>query len=241
MFRNFQISKIDKQTLFIICTFLFLYAFSTVTPAGTGTGTGTGTSTDKKPVNFIGAYLTTINGNTSSTEAEVTTAPVPLKPTIKIAFDKNVVYDSIWSNNEQSLNILTSTGVKVPAQVFKISDQVNFEERQYIFITPLQELNPGTGYKIVISPGLQAKSKTTIGMTTNNQPVIIEFTTQAEAISKTSEEKSSTNNNVNAPGFFEKSKEKLSITSLVSYIIAGTFLLLGCLWIAVRWFNKKRQ
>ncbi len=61
--------KKNRQTLFIICTFLFLNTLTTATLAA-----GTDTGTDIKPFSLIGAYLTTSNGNSSSTEAEVTTA-----------------------------------------------------------------------------------------------------------------------------------------------------------------------
>jgi len=252
--------------LFLLCTFLFLNAFSAATlAAGTGTGTGAGSGTDIKSFNFVGAYLTTCNGNSSSTEAAVTAAQVPVKPTIKIVFDKNVVYDTSWSNNEQAVNIFTSSGVKVPAQVFRISDQVNFEERQNIFITPQQNLNPGAGYKIVISPGLLAKSGGTLGMSTNNQPVVIQFTTQGETPAQTTGKTTGEslvsapnapqdNSNVNAPGINPVAeslsssptpggtqKKKLSISSLVLYTLAGTFSALGCLWIGVRWFIRKRK
>lgn len=242
MVRNFLISKKNRLMFFIICAFLFLNACSAATlAAGTGTGgSGSGSGTDMKPFNFVGTYLTTINGNSSSTGAEVTTTQVPLKPTIKIVFDKNVVKDAFWSNNEQCLNMFASSGVKVPAQVFRISDQVNFEERQNIFIAPLQDLNPGAAYKIIISPGLLAGSGSELGMTSNNQPVVIQFNTQAETTAKTAEENLSTNSNSSSTTSVGTPKEKLSTNSLVLYIVAGTFLVLCCFWISVRWFIRKR-
>ncbi|MEN6326074.1 MAG: Ig-like domain-containing protein [Syntrophomonas sp.] len=236
--KNFLISKNRRQIIPIICTFFFLNLFSAVTPAA---GTGTGTGTDKKPFNFVGAYLTTSNGNPSSTDTEITSAQVPLKPTIKLAFDKNVVYGDIWLNNQQSLNMFTSSGDQVPAKVFRISDQVNFEARQYIFITPLQDLNPGEGYRIVINPGLLAKSGATLGMSTNNQPVVIKFSTQSETTAKANETNLNANKNENAPGIPEQSKKQLSISYLILYITAGTFLLLGCFWVAGRWFSKRND
>lgn len=232
MFMNL-ISKKNRLILIIICTLLF-YAFSTAAvAAGAGTGTGTGSGT--KPFNFVGAYLTTCNENSSSTEAEVTAAPVPVKPTIKITFDKNVVYDAIWPNNEQCLNMFTSSGVKVPSQVFRISDQDNFEERHNIFITPVQDLSPSAEYKIVVSPDLLDKSGATLGMTTNNQPVVIQFTAQSPS------ESSAVSGPVSSsptPGATQR--EKLSTGSMVLYIVAGTFLVLGCLWIGLRWLTNKK-
>ncbi len=246
MFSNFLLSKKNKLALFIICTCLLLNALSAAAlAAGNGAsngaaGTGTGTSTQKKPVNFVGAYLTTNNGNSSATEAEITRAQVPLKPTIKIAFDKNVVYDAYWPNNEQCINIFNNSGVRVPAEVFRISDQGLNESRQVIFITPLKNLNPGEEYKIMISPGLMAKNGVALGVATNNKPVVIEFTTQSKTTTNTAEQNISTNNNINAAGSSGQAEEKSSLSSLMFYIVTGTILVLSCLLLGVRWLLNKR-
>lgn len=137
----------------------------------------------QKPLSFVGAYLTEISNNTSTTGADITTTAVPTKPLIKVVFDKDVVGDNVWENNQKAVTMQNSAGANVPIQVSRISDTVNFNERRNIFVTPLSNLLSGEKYRIVVSPNLMAKNLySTLGMTTNNQPVIVNFTTAGMAI-----------------------------------------------------------
>lgn len=137
----------------------------------------------QKPMNYVGSFLTQISNNTSTTGADITTASVPLRPLIKVVVDKNVVNDNVWANNQKAVTMQTSAGVSVPVQVSRIPDTVNFAERTNIFITPVNDLLPGERYRIIISPNLLAKNLfSTLGMTTNNQPVTVNFTTAGAAI-----------------------------------------------------------
>jgi hypothetical protein len=237
MFSNFLVSKKNKLALLIICTCFLLNALSAAALAtGNGApGTGTGTGSQKKPLNFVGAYLTTNNGNASATEADITKAQVPPKPIIKITFDKNVIYDAYWPNNEQCVNIFNNSGVRVPTEVSRLSDQGLAESRQVIFISPLQDLNPGEEYKIMISPGLTAKNGVVLGADTNNQPVVIKFTTQSKTTTNTAEQNIS-----NTTGSFAQPEGKSSLSSLIFYIVTGTILVLGCLLLGVRWLLNKK-
>lgn len=137
----------------------------------------------QKPLSFVGAFLTEIVNNTSTTGADITTSSVPIKPLIKLVFDKNVVGDNVWPKNQTYVTLQTIEGVNIPSEVTRIPDTVNFDERQNIFITPAGDLQPGTKYKIIVSPDLLAKNLySTLGMTTNNQPVVVNFTTAGTAI-----------------------------------------------------------
>ncbi|MFX4262145.1 fibronectin type III domain-containing protein [Pelotomaculum propionicicum] len=132
-----------------------------------------------KPIGFTGAYLTTINNetNTSTTgESVVDSNNVPLSPTIKLVFDKNVVNDAIWSNNQQCVTLQTGSGSNVPINVFRISDLVNFSERNHFFISPLNNLTPGTAYKIIVSSSFKAKTGVELGYNLE-----VNFTTAGEA------------------------------------------------------------
>lgn len=132
----------------------------------------------QKPLNFVGAYLTEISNNTSTTGANITTTSVPVKPLIKVVFDKDIVADNVWANNQKAVTMQNIAGANVPVQVSRIPDTVNFNERRNIFVTPLSNLLPGERYKIIVSPTLMAKNAySTLGMTTNNQPVVVNFTT----------------------------------------------------------------
>jgi LysM repeat protein len=131
----------------------------------------------QKPLNFVGAYLTEMSNNTSTTGADIKTTSVSVKPTIKVVFDKNIVNDAVWENNKKCVSLQDSSGINVATNVFRVSDAVNFNERQNIFMTPMKDLNPGAHYKIIIRPDLRAKNGySNLGMTTSNQPVIVNFT-----------------------------------------------------------------
>jgi chitodextrinase len=129
-----------------------------------------------KPIDFTGAYLTTIDNNASTTgDSVVDSSNVPLNPTIKVVFDKNVVNDAVWSDNQQCFTLKTSSGSNVPINVSRISDLVNTNERRNIFISPVNSLSPGTAYKIIISSSLKAKTGVEMGSTLE-----INFTTIGE-------------------------------------------------------------
>ena len=130
----------------------------------------------QKPLNFVGAYLTEISNNTSTTGPAIDQTTVPVDPLIKVQFDKNIVNDAVWEHNQQCVAIQTDAGAVVPTQVTRVKDSVNFNEKNNIFITPVNDLQKGGAYKVVVSPELKAKNGySTLGMTTNNQPVIINF------------------------------------------------------------------
>jgi uncharacterized protein YjdB len=136
----------------------------------------------QKPLNFVGAYLTEVSNNTSTTGADIKTTSVSVKPTIKVVFDKNIVNDAVWENNKKCVSLQDSSGINVATNVFRVSDAVNFNERQNIFMTPMKDLNPGAHYKIIIRPDLVAKNGySNLGMTTNNQPIVIGFTVGGSA------------------------------------------------------------
>jgi len=234
MFSNFLLAKKNKLVILIIGTCFLLNALSAAAlAAGNGAaGTGTGTGSQKKPLSFVGAYLTTANGNA---EVDITTSQVPLQPTLKLVFDRNVVDDAYWSNNEQCVNIFNNSGVRVPAAVSRIADQGLNESRQAILIAPLQNLNPGEAYQIMISPGLMAKNGVALGVATNNQPVAIEFTTQTKTTTNSAEQKVS-----QAAGSAGQAKEQLSLNTLLLYIVAGTILAVGGLLLGFRWLQNKK-
>ncbi len=235
MFSNFLLPKKNKLAFLIICTYFFFNVLSAAALAAADNGapgTGTGTSSQEKPLKFVGAYLTTNNGNS---EVDITKIQLPLKPTVKIAFDKNVVDDAYWPNNEQCVNIFNNSGIKVPAEVSMISDQGLNESRQAILMTPLQDLNAGEEYKIMISPGLMAKNGVALGVTTNNQPVVIEFTTQSKTTLNSAEQNIS-----NAVVSAGQAKEQSSLSTLMLYIVTGTILVLGGLLLGFRWLHNKK-
>ncbi|MDD3364339.1 MAG: S-layer homology domain-containing protein, partial [Syntrophomonas sp.] len=130
------------------------------------------------PLNYMSSNLTTISGSYSSDgDAVDGSSTVPLRPTIRIIFDRNVTTDAIWPANQQCFSMQDSSGTSVPITVTKISNALNFEERQHVFITPQSDLTAGKTYKIVISGSLKANNGNTIG---SNQ--IITFTVTGSSV-----------------------------------------------------------
>lgn len=178
MFNNLATQKKALLSLF----FVFAFLFTAIAPATAVFAEDASGTPGQKPMYYIGSYLTTISSNTSTTGADITTASVSAKPLIKVVVDKNVVNDEVWTNNQKCVTLQNSAGVDVPATISRIPDTANFSERQNIFITPAYNLAPGGKYKIVISPELKAKNGfSTLGMTTNNQPVVVNFTVAGTA------------------------------------------------------------
>lgn len=126
-----------------------------------------------KPLDFSGACLTTITGNTSTTGTSIIDSEnVPLRPTIKMLFDKNIVNEDVWNNNQQCFTMQNNSGTNVPINISRILDTVNFEERNNVFISPLNDLLPGTTYKIMVSGNLTGKNGVKMG-----EEVVVTFGT----------------------------------------------------------------
>ncbi|MDF9409522.1 S-layer homology domain-containing protein [Pelotomaculum isophthalicicum JI] len=121
------------------------------------------TGTGDKPLNFVSA-LTTLTGSTSSFTDEIEgKSNVPVKPVIRLVFDKNVTTELIWPANEQCFTMQDSNGVSVQISVTHVRNDVNFDERQHVYITPVSNLTPGKTYKIIISKNLVANNGNTLG------------------------------------------------------------------------------
>lgn len=129
-------------------------------PALAGEGDGTGGGKD------IPLALDSSNPANGLNNVSVTTD-------INLTFNKNVVNLTVKENNMKCFS-LTANGSVVPVQVIMPDDQVDFEHRRNIDIQPLQDLKPGTTYKLVISGQLQAKNGMSLG-----SPVTVSFTTAA--------------------------------------------------------------
>lgn len=133
------------------------------------------------PLTFTGAYITSINGNTSTTGDSIKDNPaIPPNSVLKLVFNKNIVSDKVFNettvfqNNQTCISLQTSAGVVVPATVFRLGnvfDGSNPEKRN-IFVQPNAELVAGQQYKLVISPNLMSNAGVTLGY-----QQIINFTT----------------------------------------------------------------
>ena len=153
MRKGFKASKYSLIITLVFCTALLLVFTANAATEG-----------EYKPLNYTGACLTTINDNTSTTGGSIVNrSNVPTNPTIKIIFDKNIASDSVWDINRQCFTLRNTAGSNVPIDVFRISDEINFNERRHVFITPLNNLSPGKTYKIIVSGNLTAKNGVKMG------------------------------------------------------------------------------
>jgi len=144
--------------------------------AGAGDQSGTPGVSGQKPLAYLGTVIVDGGKLDNATDA-------PLNPKLKVEFDKNVVNSLFWTNNSQCFSMKSSTNEAIPVNVTKVDDTVDFALRQFIFVQPVSPLKPGTSYKLIISPNVQAKNGVaTLGGTTNGQGVTVAFKTQGVAV-----------------------------------------------------------
>lgn len=167
-----------KKYLNILVAFLLLFCLScssAVYAEGGEQAASPGVS-GEKPLSFLGIILEASGENVSNA------VDIPLKPKFTLSFDKNVVNSLFWENNSKCFNLITDSGDGVPIKVTKVDDTIDFSQRQNIFVEPVNALQPGTAYKLTISPDLMAKNGVaTIGGTTDGKGITISFRTVGEA------------------------------------------------------------
>lgn len=172
-----RLSKGLNKSLSILL-FLCLFLMTILTNASTVLAEGEGIP-GQKPLNYIGTTL--VDGGKADNATDI-----PLNPKFKIEFDKNVVNSAVWSNNSQCFSMKTSDNKNVPLNVTKVDDTVDPLLKDFVFVQPVSPLQPGTSYKIIISPNLQAKNGvSTLAGTTNGQGVTVSFKTKGEAVQPT--------------------------------------------------------
>jgi hypothetical protein len=148
---------------------------SVVFAAGAGNQSGTPGVQGQKPLAYLGTVL--VDGEKVDNATDI-----PLSPKFKMEFDKNVVNSLFWTNNSQCFSMKSSNNEAIPLSVTKVDDTVDFAQRQLIFAQPVSPLKPGTSYKLIISPKLEAKNGVAIlGGTTNGQGVTVAFKTKGVA------------------------------------------------------------
>ncbi|PKM76819.1 MAG: hypothetical protein CVU90_10355 [Firmicutes bacterium HGW-Firmicutes-15] len=162
-----QIPNVDGQHIFKVQAVNAAGKWTTNGPKSDKIGGG-----GNNPLNYISSNLTSITGNVSSGGESVDgSSNVSVNPVIRIVFDRNVTGDAIWPANQQCFSMQDSSGTSVSIKVEKISNAVNFAERQHVFITPNSKLTAGKIYTITISGNLRANNGNTLG---NN--AVITFT-----------------------------------------------------------------
>lgn len=147
----------------VLSIILVLSMFSAALAAGGSGGGGGG----KDPVTFVGAYLTTISGNVSTTGDEIKDRnDIEVNPLIKLVFDKNVVSLTVWENNNKAISLKDSEDKEIALNVSRIPDEgenANADEKRHIFVSPKEPLTPEKTYSLTIDGKLMANNGTTMG------------------------------------------------------------------------------
>lgn len=140
-----------KRFAFSLIISLFILINSTIISlAANGDGSGNG-GNQGEPLTLASASITDGQNN------------VPLKPQIKLVFSKNVVNMTIRDANKKCFSLLNDKGNNISIQVEMADDQIDFEKRDDVLITPTKNLLPGSRYIIKIAPDLQSKSGVKLG------------------------------------------------------------------------------
>ncbi|CQR70325.1 hypothetical protein SOV_38600 [Sporomusa ovata DSM 2662] len=166
--------KIFKKHVFIM---LFAYVLTVLFVPAVFAQAGDADA-GQKPFNFISA---TFNGITNLQGA----TNVILNPQIVMEFDKNLVDDAVWINNKNGFSLRSEDDENVAINVTRVDPKVDFNQRQKVFIHPIQALKAGTTYYLKASPNLLAKNgNSTLGATTAGQGITISFKTLGQAAPK---------------------------------------------------------
>lgn len=157
-----------RNSLFVF--FLLIFCLLSNHPCLANAETSGLENPEKKPLHFVSIVLedgSNVNG----------ASQLPLNPSFKLEFDKNVVNDSIWDNNKNCFKLSDASGKNIPLNVSRINDTVDFTQRDFIFVQISSHLEPGTQYQLHISPVLVAKNLNSLGASTGGEEVVINFKT----------------------------------------------------------------
>ncbi|MGI6467508.1 MAG: Ig-like domain-containing protein [Syntrophomonadaceae bacterium] len=165
--------KINCRMLGVLCvTLLFALLWPAFAAAANGGGAGDGSGGGQNQPLMV-EKVVPADGATG----------VSLNPEIKITFNKNVCYMTVRENNRNCFSMWAGN-TRIPIEVIMADDQVERDKRNDTIVKPLQQLQPGTEYRIEIAPNLESKSGATLG-----KKATITFTTAAPAADEKAAEK----------------------------------------------------
>lgn len=98
---------------------------------------------------------------------------ISVMPVIQCKFSHNVAQGSGSEQNKTLITLEAAGGTNVDINVFMADAQIEFDKRQFIYISPVEPLSYGTTYILTVHEGIQAKN----GMTTD-QVQTVTFTTE---------------------------------------------------------------
>ncbi len=127
--------------------------------------------------------LTTVSGDNSTDDGPIMeSTTVPVRPTIRLYFNRGVTTNAVWSHNQECLSLQERTGSNVSINVFRLgfTKEIN-HNLHYIFIKPLVDLTPGETYRIIIDKNMMANNGHTLGENNGNQDKVVTFTVASGA------------------------------------------------------------
>ena len=158
-----KIMRITALSLMVVMMSV-MPIFAGTTGGGDGSGGGGGSS-----VALAMVSSTPANG----------AADVSLKPTFSCRFTHNVASAEVSAGNLTHISLKKADGSPVALNTYVADVQIEFDKRQFLYATPVSELEPGSEYVLTLSAGIKAKN----GMTTSSAQTV-RFTTAGTSTKK---------------------------------------------------------
>lgn len=83
---------------------------------------------------------------------------VSVTPVIQCKFSHNVSQYNVRDRNKTLVEMTEDGGGKIDISVFMADAQLQFDKRQFIYVSPVKPLKYGTGYTLTLKEGIQAKN-----------------------------------------------------------------------------------
>ncbi|AHV98825.1 hypothetical protein PSAB_19660 [Paenibacillus sabinae T27] len=90
---------------------------------------------------------------------------ISINPIIQCKFSHNVAQFEVQKRNKSLFSLRKEDGTEVPIKAFAADVQIEFDKRQYIYLSPINPLEENTKYYVSVQEGVQAKN----GMATEKE------------------------------------------------------------------------
>ncbi|NGM84709.1 Ig-like domain-containing protein [Paenibacillus sp. 7124] len=90
---------------------------------------------------------------------------ISINPIIQCKFSHNVAHFEVQKRNKTLFSLRKEDGTDVPIRAFAADVQIEFDKRQYIYLSPINSLEENTKYYVSVQEGVQAKN----GMATEKE------------------------------------------------------------------------
>lgn len=153
-------NKYGRKLCLILCILLFGAGCfcPAVFAAGDGSGGGAGA--------IVPLYMDWSYPADGASDVSVT-------PVIQCKFSHNVAQYNVADRNKTLITLKEADGTNVDITVFVADAQLQFDKRQFLYVSPVKPLSYGTKYILTIHEGIQAKNN----MATDEEQTVT-FTTE---------------------------------------------------------------